>query len=198
MSVAHKLRVQKLLGASVLLVTSLFLASCAEQETAAVDHGWAADIDAAKNRATSQFEKEVLSDGVVTRAEKEESMQRWISCMTDRGHTATVELDDNGNEVTVTTASIEGSAQVNADSTRCAEGTIKIIPGLYEAMQQNPENRDYDELYAECLVRHGVVEPPFSAKDFSDALKNSQSGQATPALNFDDPVLRRCLSAPDQ
>lgn len=195
---ANNLRAQRLLGTLVLLVTSLLLTSCTEQGTVTVNQGWSAEIDAAKNRATSQFEKEVLSDGIVTHAEKEESLQRWISCMTDRGHTATVELDDNGNEVTVTTASIEGSGQVNADSAQCAEGTIRIIPGLYEAMQQNPENRDFNELYAECLLRHGVVEAPFSGKDFSDALKNSQAGQGTPSLNFEDPVLRKCLSAPDQ
>jgi hypothetical protein len=173
----------------------LLLASCAGGSTARSDSPWATEIEAAQKRAASDFEKEALSDGVVSASEKDEANQRWVTCMTDRGHKAMMELDDFGQEVYATEAANEDSEQSDIDNTLCSEGTIKILPGLYKAMQQNPSNRDVNELYAECLVRHKLVDPPFTGKEFTEAMANSASG--TP-WNAEDPAFPRCLSFPDQ
>lgn len=195
MTVAHKINHRiplRILAASFAM---FLLAGCAEESRTTADNPWGTEIEAAQKRATSQFEKDALSDGVVTASEKDEAHQRWVTCMVDRGNKATIELDDAGNEVSVTEASVEDSDQTNTDNILCAEGTVKIIPGLYKAMQQNPNNRDFDELYAECLVRHGLVKPPFTGSDFSEAMADSENG--TP-WNIEDPVFRRCMSLPEQ
>lgn len=195
MTVAHKRN--ELISRGVLAASfSIFLlAGCADEGSTPADHPWATEIEAAQKRATSQFEKDVLSDGMVTASEKDEAHQRWVTCMVDRGNKAAIELDDAGNEVYVTEASVEDSDQTNTDNVLCADGTVKIIPRLYKAMQKNPNNRDVNELYAECLVRHGLVQPPFTGSDFSEAMADSENG--TP-WNLEDPIFRRCMSLPEQ
>lgn len=192
----HQLRERKSRQVLAVSLSVLLLAGCAGTSKDTAGQPWASEIETAQKRATSEFEKEALSDGIVTASEKDEAHQRWVKCMTDRGQKATIELDDAGNEVFVTESETpEDSEQADIDNALCAEGTVKTIPGLYKAMQQNPTNRDFNELYAECLVRHEVVEPPFTGKDFSEAMAAAENG--TP-WNIQDPVFRQCMSSPEQ
>ena len=147
----------RLLGS---LFTIVVLGSCA---TAAPDDDpYRIRYEEALRAATSDFEKAVLEDGEITRAEYEEAVERYVSCMADAG--IEVGLHEQGGYYTYSSAAAPG---FDATHDGCAEGTTLLIAGLYIAQLTNPGAEDYDELIVVCLVRAGVVEADYTAEQFA-------------------------------
>ena len=68
-------------------------------------------------------------------------------------------------------------------------------------MRVNPDHRDFNELYTQCLIRNKAVEPSFTVQEFTRA-RESGTPLAS-SLPFIDPsqgpdILHRCLSDPSK
>lgn len=123
------------------------------------------ELEWARELATTDFQWEVLADGVVSRAEYEEAFSLFVSCMEEAGFP--LSLTESGGYY----ASTEYVRGPGADGAfdRCQAGTVMGISGLYETRLINPEGRDVHELVVECLVREGALSEPISTQEFLDA-----------------------------
>lgn len=141
-------------------LTVVVLASCA---TAAPDDDpYQIRYEEALRAATSDFERAVLEDGEITRAEYEEAVERYVSCMADAG--VEVGLHEQGGYYTYSAAAASG---FDATHDRCAEGTTLLVAGLYVDQLTNPGAEDYDELIVACLIRAGLVDPDYTAEQLT-------------------------------
>lgn len=130
---------------------------------------YASWFEDAQRQATSQFEKDALADGEISRAEYEEAMQRYVACIADNG--SNVELEDQtGYYIYVISGDTDLYDRV-ADG--CREGTIRFIETLFVETFTNPQNMDFDELTAQCMVALGVVNPPFTKENFLETMNRS-------------------------
>lgn len=162
----------RLLTLSALVV----LAGCGVAKSESAAGPYAALFVQAREAATSQFERDVLADDKVTRAEYEEAVQRFVSCVEDLGAQVTLQDQDGYYiyAIGANTAAYDEAAVV------CAPGTKALIEGLYVDTLTNPDNVDFDELIAQCFVEVGLVEAPFTGRDFLDLV------EASGAVNLGD------------
>ncbi|QBE48023.1 hypothetical protein [Leucobacter triazinivorans] len=129
------------------------------------DGPWASTFSSMYERAGSDFERQVLSDGKVTDQEYAETLDRFTECLSAYGHYDIDFGDDGGFTFNSPKGSNddEGVAQVEQCSKESGEGGINA---LYHWMKRNPENLDESTIMAACLVRKGAVDPSYSATDF--------------------------------
>ena len=161
------------------ILAALLCAGCSTaHQTPQATSPWAAEVSAAALRASSDFERQVLGDGEITRAEYEEANQRYVACAKAEG--VDIDLIDNDGFYTY---SVRVSEQGDQVQMRCAIGTVRIIAGLYEDVQQNPLKQDPDELTIQCLVRIGLEQPGYSLEDYEadrDAIYGKGRGSSSP------------------
>lgn len=170
-------------GVGCVLILSLLAASAGAVTD---DDPYRARYQDALRSATSDFERAVLADGEVTRAEYEEAVGRYVSCMADSG--IEVGLHEQGGYYTYSFAKTQ---DVFTTSDRCAEGSTLLVAGLYIAQLTNPGAEDYDELIVACLIRAGLVEASYSAAQLDTDARDG-------TLPFDDtaPGFDACTADP--
>lgn len=177
------------LGCAALLV--LVLAGCG---TGGPDeHPYAAELESARQAATSDFERDVLADGQVTAAELREAQDLLTACLTDAGYVVEV-LPDGGYTQESTDArpadpdaAAAFDEAMQADHDACAEGSTVLVEPLYRAITANPDNEDLNAAIASCLVRHGVREEGYGVEDLrADLDADRMSGPEVDAC-WDDP-----------
>lgn len=169
-----------------LLVGVGLLGGCSSETD--LDHPYADRYAEALNRATSDFERSVLADGTITRAEYEEAVSRYVTCMTETGFAVTLE-EQHGYYV----YSYHDAPGLDAADARCVEGNTAVIAGLYVDQLTNPGADDIDTLIVACLVREGLVDSDYTTEQFA--------GDATSgALPFDDtaPAFDSCMANPSR
>lgn len=140
------------------------------------------EVVAASRSAESAFERDVLADGELTRAEYEEAVQRYVSCAADRGV-----------EITPVRQGSRYAYQMSTDpesdrvALRCSVGTTRTIEALYGDIVANPTNGDYEQLVVRCLIRSGLAPQGYTKARFLDEREGD--------LPFpsDDPRLQECL-----
>ena len=191
----------------VMFATALALAATAcgcQQTTPAAEGPWAADIEQARNEwASNEFVQSVLADSAISEAELQDMRQRVLSCLTDKGVTGasygpsgTLSVPDQ--PVGSTTSEEQQQEFVSTCSTDAGE---PIIEALEFNMRVNPDHRDFNELYTQCLIRNKAVEPSFTAQDLTRARESGTP--LSSALPFIDPsqgpeILQRCLEDPSK
>ena len=117
--------------------------------------------------------------------------------MKDHGFTASYQLDEDGNPAYVTQSHIsETDAQESASST-CERQWLGLIGAYYDAMRENPENKDWAVLYTECFVRHGLVPADFTVEEYRKADRDVLDG-GEPPWDTEDPAYSGCVSAPNR
>lgn len=109
---------------------------------------WADEFSAAYRNSTSERERRVLLDEVITDDEV-------------RGLTMSGDLCGLREEVD----QVYGRGTV--DEGEC--GSSEIV-SLYWSVRRNPENRDWGEIFVECLVRGGLVEPGFTVEEYEQLM----------------------------
>lgn len=176
-------------SAAVLMVLALS-AGCSVQ-SAEVPNPYAAEIEQAREEATTDLQRAVLEDGKVTDAEFSEVAQDAARCVADRGYLMTV--TDSGYELTMPNgegfaSEADGEAATQAQS-ECIAERMGWVESLYDALRQNPERQDAPTLLADCLVRAGVVDAPFSGHDYDEAIMD-------PPWDPEDPRVRECSMDP--
>lgn len=162
----------------------LVLSGCAE---APVDGPYSAEMEAAAAAATSEFERDILSDGLISRSEYEEATSRYVECLGTNGYPAS-RVDQDGVYAYEITGKADGEAW-DAINGECRLETVEIIEPLYVDSVVNPENKDFFDLVISCLKAHDLVEPTFSKEDFPG------DGE-TPPWDPADPEVSACMSRP--
>ncbi|MFF2389362.1 hypothetical protein [Agromyces sp. NPDC058104] len=152
---------------------------------------WAAQIRDAKASAASDFERDVLNDDVISRAEYEEAMDRFVQCMNDSGLPTSKGVA--GDFYNVSTSYPNGADTSGAVESECGQGTNGLIEVLYVSMTQNPENRPYNEVLAECFQRTGITKDGATRSDLDAAFEEDRLNEVVDveAQGFTD-----CMSNP--
>ena len=191
----------------VMCATALALAALAcgcQQTTPAAEGPWAADIEQARSEwASNEFVQSVLADSAISEAELQDMRQRMLSCLTDKGVTG-ASFSPSG-QLSVPDqpvgSSISEEQQEEFVHTCSIDAGQPIIEALEFDMRVNPDHRDINELYTQCLIRNKAVEPSFTAQELARA-RESGTPLAS-ALPFIDPsqgpnILDRCIDDPSK
>lgn len=133
-------------------------------------------LEWAQDQATSQFERDALEDGEVTRAEYEEAVSRFVVCMADRGHD--VEATPQGIAFVY---SVAGTSGVDDAFDKCSIGTTAVLEPAYVDTQRNPEGVDSNELVLACLQREQLLDESISVEFFVE-----HNGSTTTGVNGSD------------
>lgn len=184
---SHRLCVGPSSVKSLVAALAVLLGACGG--SAATRHPYAAEMEAARKAASSDFERAVLEDGVVERAEYDEAFSRLRECLSGRGVT-NVEylLNTGGFYDSVATGEFSDET---IDS--CAEGNTTLIEPLYVTSVQNPDNRPVTDILAECFNRHGVGTGELSGEDVAAFFATNQPPAGVDATS---PGYRLCLENP--
>ena len=200
--IAHSIRSRVgLLAASLVIVA---MACGCQQITPAAEGPWAADIEQARSEwASNEFVQSVLADSAISEAELQDMRQRVLSCLTDKGVTG-ASFSPSG-QLSVPDqpvgSSISEEQQEEFVHTCSIDAGQPIIEALEFDMRVNPDHRDINELYTQCLIRNKAVEPSFTAQELARA-RESGTPLAS-ALPFIDPsqgpnILDRCIDDPSK
>lgn len=190
-----------------LLAAALVIAATAcgcQQTTPAAEGPWAADIEQARSEwASNEFVQSVLADSSISEAELQDMRQRVLSCLTDKGITGasygpsgTLSVPDQP-----VGSSISAEQQQEFEYACSVDAGEPIIEALEFNMRVNPDHRDINELYTQCLIRNKAVDPSFTVQELTRA-----RGSGTPlssALPFIDPaqgpdIWQRCVEDPSK
>ena len=191
----------------VMFATALTLAATAcgcQQTTPAAEGPWAADIEQARNEwASNEFVQSVLADSAISEAELQDMRQRVLSCLTDKGVTGasfgpsgTLSVPDQP-----VGSSISEEQQEEFVHACSIDAGQPIIEALEFDMRVNPDHRDFNELYTQCLIRNKAVDPSFTAQEFTRARESGTPLDS--ALPFIDPsqgpdIWQRCVEDPSK
>lgn len=191
----------------VMFATALTLAATAcgcQQTTPAAEGPWAADIEQARSEwASNEFVQSVLADSSISEAELEDMRQRVLSCLRDKGVTGasfgpsgTLSVPDQP-----VGSSISAQQQEEFVSACSNDAGQPIIEALEFNMRVNPDHRDVNELYTQCLIRNKAVEPSFTAQELARARESGTPLDS--ALPFIDPsqgpdIWQRCVEDPSK
>ena len=191
----------------VMFATALTLAATAcgcQQTTPAAEGPWATDIEQARSEwASNEFVQSVLADSAISEAELQDMRQRVLSCLTDKGVTGasfgpggTLSVPDQP-----VGSSISEEQQQEFVHTCSIDAGQPIIEALEFDMRVNPDHRDFNELYTQCLIRNKAVDPSFTAQEFARARESEMPLDS--ALPFIDPsqgpdIWQRCVEDPSK
>ena len=200
--IAHSIRSRVGLLAAALVIVAT--ACGCQQTTPAAEGPWAADIEQARSEwASNEFVQSVLADSAISEAELQDMRQRLLSCLTDKGVTG-ASFGPSG-ELSVPDqpvgSSISEEQQEEFVHTCSIEAGQPIIEALEFDMRVNPDHRDINALYTQCLIRNKAVEPSFTAQELARARESGTPLAST--LPFIDPsqgpnILDRCIGDPSK
>ncbi len=164
-----------------------------------------AEFDRARTDSVSDFQRDVLEDGVISDEEFREVRQRYVDCLGDAGMKVKA-LPDGSYEYATAPTPEQDDAEL-----QCSSETTKTIEPLYYAMSVNPQKEDFSVLTVECLRREGIVDSAFTKENwdqfvatFAAVAGENPDGGATdsdlPTLpggtRMDDPRVQLCSTNP--
>lgn len=145
--------------------------------------GWADEISAYSGEATTELERQILSDGKITAEELAAAQDAFVSCTRLAGFTVSSFTNDGGY-------SIDGPFTDDGPPAlaKC-EKSFNHTAGMYWMMLRNPAGIDEAELMVNCLKRAGVVDASMSRAEYLDRL-------GTSPLTVSDPAFSKCNANP--
>lgn len=167
---------------SCLLAFGLTLAGCS---SAAVTDFEAADAYAAEFKqeydlSDSDFVRSILADGKVEVSELQDAQRHLTTCMAEAGYSIRLGFDSDGlpTEAWETGHDTEPFTDAEMDAMQTAYGPCRdrwmgLADTLFQYVQTNPNNEDWDGLVAGCLVRHGMVAEGFTGQDHKELWQNA-------------------------
>jgi hypothetical protein len=183
-----------LAAAGALLVAVTACSETGADDSSTSNGPYAAEIKKAAKQARTDYERAVMSDGVITRREYDETVQRTVDCAAKRGV-----------DVTVTTEFGLNRYEVPHDDSgvfdQCSEAYLGTIEALYTATVMNPSNEDIYTLTAQCLRESGLADSSFSDAKYKEIVTGGGQGEfvdLTNAFPFDTSDKRyvACTSNP--
>lgn len=175
---------------------SALLAACvgADDNISAgiTDKPYYADTLAAASNADSDFEREALGDGELTKMEYEEAITRFVDCMANNN--IDIAIEDQGGYYAYT---VNGDgADFESKQDECGRGTKSIIEPLYVSSVKNPTNGDMFQVRRDCFVRHGLVDDRYTANDLENDMND---GSTIPYIvDPQSPEIGACFANPTQ
>lgn len=157
---------------------------------------YVAEIKQAAKEARSDYERRVMADGVITRREYDETVQRAIACTRERGVDVTVTSNYGLNSYALPH---DGSDVWD----QCSETYLGVIESLYSSTVLNPRKADIYDLTAECYRKSGLADSTFTGEKLKSIITGggkSGSGDVTHSFPFDtsDPRYLACTTNPAQ
>lgn len=137
-------------------------------QTIALDGPWASDFQKAFADANSEWERDVLRDGVVTAAEYEQSRAHVRSCLGDAGLTITWN-EHGGFSLGSKSGSYPDDFLDRADPIlqKCESRWAGWIPILFEQVRRNPEKKDEGTIQVSCLKSACLVDKTYNKQRWS-------------------------------
>ncbi|MBE7701849.1 hypothetical protein H9623_16270 [Oerskovia sp. Sa1BUA8] len=165
------------LGASlVIALVAVGVAGCSRE--AEVRSPYAAEFANARNEATTETGLKILEDDVITPAEYQQVEDASVQCMRDQG--LVVKVEDEGGLTTELVGLTEDSpqeeidamnAEIDAVQKECrAKFDMGPISLLYWEVRRNPENVDFNQAIADCMVRGGHRDEGYDKEAYSQEL----------------------------
>ncbi|RXR25719.1 hypothetical protein EQW78_11950 [Oerskovia turbata] len=141
------------------------------------ENPYAAEFASARNAATTDTGRKILEDDVITAAEYQEVEEASVQCMRDQGLGVTIE-DGGGVTIgkegwTMDTPQAESdaiSAQVDAVRAECWAKFDMGVLHLYWELRRNPENVDFNQAIAGCMVRGGHRDEGYDKEAYTEEL----------------------------
>lgn len=184
---------------AIVLVTS----ACSEK-VEVLDSPYRAEFDAALGRVTTDFERSVLGDGVITDAEYAEAQQRYVSCVEDQGYSLVVRASPNGDPIYEFDTGLppddsfeEARAAAFAAYDECGLVTIREIEPLKRAIEANPQNVDREQAIIDCLVDAEVAPRGSTVEDLGTYLSVDGADAGDPLAARTD-AIDECVSSAAQ
>ncbi len=172
-----------------LFVILVFLCACGAKPEAKPVDPYRPDVLAAYKIATSDFERQVLKDGLITRQEYEEAVNRFLDCMKKSGYPMG-KVDNYG----IYNYQISGNSGAEGPSMdKCHQDTIIKIEPLYVDKHMNPLKQDLHELIAKCLIRKKIAPPDYSKEKYLADVKKNMKGSV---VDDTDPKFAECSFTP--
>jgi hypothetical protein len=146
---------------------------------------YAQEFEIALDGSTTEFERTVLEDGVITRDEYQEAHELWLACMEqtfppDAGRVVTLVPNAQGLYGFRALGFSSGEEEFYdsvADS--CSIGTIESIAPLYASVTSNPQKEDPATFVVACLKRHDLVLAEYSVENWKADLAASSGAVVT-------------------
>lgn len=171
------------------LLAGLSACSAGPERTDAFSGPYGPQVKAAYESATDPAVKATLADGKITQAEYDAAVQRAVKCAADQGVTVTPEKLPGG----LYQYSLISSPNGDAVFTSCGDSTLTSIEVLYSQVLENPQNRDMNEVYADCLKRAGIVPRDYTGQQY---LADAKAGSGPFAGTTLDPDVQQCMLNP--
>ena len=152
----------------------------------------------AQRSASTDFERRVLADAKITRAEYEEAVQRLVTCMRDRGFDTSSELQFGFyiyrtiEEDDPSTPALEGPDSGEAMGA-CTFGNTRLVEALYVEMTRNPTHIEYDALILQCLQRKSMVSKTMTLTEYRAA---RDAGWDKVGVDYEDLRFSACEANP--
>ncbi|WP_148060083.1 hypothetical protein [Rathayibacter sp. PhB152] len=141
--------------------------SAPAREVPAFSGPWASEFAASYGRATDDFTRSVIEDGVVSEQERAEMIDRFTRCVADLGYGIDEYALDGSFHLTFAPDTDADAA--NEDVKGCSRSSGETeIGALYSWTHRNPDRADETTLIVECLARSGVVPSSYSKGDYAD------------------------------
>lgn len=184
--------VRRVAAVAILAGTALLVIAACSTSPSVPEGPWADEIRDAQSWVTSDFQTEVLSDGVISQQEYTEALDRWVTCMEDVGLTAGLVAEGDGT-FSYSIASADGNIDRQNDS--CRETTVDGIEPIYTGMLLEPANRTGPEILRDCLVAAGKLDGSFTAIDVEEQLGPIVGGTSA-IVDNEDPAVVDCVRSP--
>jgi hypothetical protein len=158
-------RVNRPAGAAV-VVALMAVAGCSAAPdvlTVSPSGPYADRIRELEDEIVSDFERQVLADGLVTRDEYEEAHALLRRCVEDGGGSLQLHPDEHGFHT------YEVDARSEQLFLSCEPGTTGVVAGLYRDMTVNPEDADFLDLVRDCMAAAGTVDRATTVEEFRSA-----------------------------
>lgn len=152
-------------------------------------------VDQALESATTAFERDVLADRQISRAEYEEAVGRYVDCL--ESHGARVDVRDQLGYYVYDVSGTEHIAIVDEHGEECAIGTTVLVEALYVDRMMNPGNIDPLQNIADCLGEKGLVPQSFTREQLAgllDGTKGTDNGEHV--LDLAQPEVADCFENP--
>ena len=134
---------------------------------------WAGAFESAYRAATSDLQREVLKDGVISDKELSELGDQLSTCLKASGYT-NVNVFPGDTGLSFKAPKGKTTSQQNAEVPQCENLAYGQVDILYGEVHRNPSHQDEFTIMAACLVRQKLVPPSFTAADYGkDASDNS-------------------------
>lgn len=148
-------------------------------------------LELAREMAHSEFQREILADGVVTRAELDEATTRLGECLAAFG--IDMEVVEEYGVRTGLVLTFPGRDTMDAEVDDCFNTYMGMLDTYYTVTHvTNPNDENPDQLMVDCFIRHGLVQDSFTVADLHEW---EEAGDAREP-SYDDEVVLLCSINP--